>query len=140
MQEEVKNVIRLQVAMNKNIILSVDDSVFVRNRLKSTIISIGYGFCGAENGIEALDVLEEISDYVVLIILDWEMPMMNGYEFLIKLKETENLKNIPVIMLSGETNSQSIIKALKAGAVQYITKPFNENLIKENIESFALTI
>ncbi len=126
------------MSVKKNIILSVDDSKFIRRKLKNIILSIGYEFQGAENGIEALVILDKIYDYVSLIVLDWEMPKMNGYDFLIKIKKDEILKNIPVIMLSGETQSQSIKMAIRAGAVEYITKPFNEDFLKENIENNAL--
>ena len=124
--------------MEKNIILSVDDSEFIRRKLKNIILSAGFEFHGAENGIEALFILDKIYENVSLILLDCEMPQMNGYDFLVKIKKDVNLKKIPVIMLSGETNSQNIVRVIKAGAVEYITKPFNEDFLKENIENYAL--
>jgi len=105
-------------------VLSVDDSGVMRRIIGRTVDVLGYGFLEAPNGLEALDVLAQNHQDVALIILDVNMPEMDGFEFLARVKAHEDFKSIPVMMLTTESERGKIIQAIKAGAVNYICKPF----------------
>jgi two-component system chemotaxis response regulator CheY len=108
-------------------ILSVDDSRIIRTIFKNIVMTLGYDFLEAENGQEALDVLENEYQDVALVILDWNMPVMDGFTALQKIKAHEKFGHIPVMMATTEGERTNIIKAIQAGASNYVTKPFNQD-------------
>ena len=105
-------------------VLSVDDSGVMRRIIGRTVDVLGYGFLEAANGLEGLEVLARHHADVALIILDVNMPEMDGFQFLEKVKANPDFKAIPVMMLTTESERGKIIQAIKAGAVNYICKPF----------------
>ena len=105
-------------------VLSVDDSGVMRRIIGRTVDVLGYGFLEAGNGVEGLEVLARHHADVALIILDVNMPEMDGFQFLEKVKANPDFKAIPVMMLTTESERGKIIQAIKAGAVNYICKPF----------------
>ena len=117
--------------MNK--ILVVDDSKMIRLLLTQTIIGVGYEALEASNGKEALEVLKAESENIKLILLDWNMPEMNGYEFLQVMRENNAYKDILVMMVTTEGERVHVIKALKFGVTNYLTKPFTPEDIATKI-------
>lgn len=107
-------------------ILSVDDSKIIRTIFKSIVATLGYDFLEAENGQEALDILESDYEDIILVILDWNMPVMDGFTALQKIRADERFTHIPVMMATTEGERTNIIKAIQAGAKNYVTKPFNQ--------------
>ena len=105
-------------------VLSVDDSGVMRRIIGRTVDVLGYGFLEAANGVEGLAVLAREHADIALIILDVNMPEMDGFQFLEKVKANPDYKAIPVMMLTTESERGKIIQAIKAGAVNYICKPF----------------
>lgn len=105
-------------------ILSVDDSKLIRTIVNGVVDVLGYDFLGAANAQEALDILETDWEDIALIVLDVNMPGMSGFELLEQLKGTERYKPIPVMMVTTESERVGIIRAVKAGAVNYLCKPF----------------
>jgi two-component system chemotaxis response regulator CheY len=105
-------------------VLSVDDSAVMRKIVGRTVDLLGYGLLEAGNGRDALEVLERHHAEVALVILDVNMPEMDGFEFLERVKARPEFRLIPVMMLTTETERGRIIQALMAGAVNYISKPF----------------
>jgi len=105
-------------------VLSVDDSGVMRRIIGRTVDVLGYGFLEAGNGLEGLEVLAKNHADIALIILDVNMPEMDGFEFLERIKANPDFKSIPVMMLTTESERGKIIQAIKAGAVNYICKPF----------------
>ena len=114
-------------------ILSVDDSRTMRNIIHNTVAMLGYGFLEAENGCAALQVLASQAKQVGLILLDWNMPMMDGMSLLKMLKADERYRDIPVIMVTTEAEKSRIIDAVRAGAKHYLTKPFTQEDLVEKI-------
>ncbi len=116
-------------------ILSVDDSAIIRKIIRSGVEVLDYELVEAADGIEALTILEESSEEIILILLDWNMPGMDGLVFLEKIKNTASLKHIPVMMVTTESEKENIIRAIQAGAINYLVKPFTiEELMKKVLE------
>jgi two-component system chemotaxis response regulator CheY len=119
-------------------VLSVDDSGVMRRIIGRTVDVLGYGFLEASNGLEGLDILAKHHEEIALIILDVNMPEMDGFEFLERIKANPLYKPIPVMMLTTESERGKIIQAIKAGAVNYICKPFKpEDLTVKITESLG---
>jgi len=108
-------------------VLSVDDSGVMRRIIGRTVDVLGYGFLEAANGLEALDVVAKNHNDILLIILDVNMPEMNGFEVLERLKADPTYKSIPVMMLTTESERSRIVQAIQAGAANYLTKPFSQD-------------
>src|SRR3990167_8588858 len=104
-------------------VLVVDDSAIMRKVIAQILEMLGHDSVPASNGLEAFDRLKEHED-VRLILLDWNMPEMNGIEFLREVKGRQRLSEIPVIMLTTESERRKMIEAIEAGAKHYLTKPF----------------
>ncbi|MFP4013036.1 MAG: response regulator [Chitinispirillaceae bacterium] len=115
------------------VILSVDDSAAVRHFIQKAADVLGYGFLGAENGKAALDILKDNTDQISLILLDWNMPVMNGLDFLKRLKSDPQMKDIPVLMVTSEMEKSKMITAVQTGAKNYITKPFTQEQLMQKI-------
>ena len=120
-------------------ILSVDDSKLMRNIIRAAAESLGYEFSEAENGRRALDMLEESGGKDVdLILLDVNMPEMDGFECLETLKADERFAHIPVMMVTTESERVNVVRAIKGGAVNYVCKPFShEDLTAKIVESLG---
>ena len=104
-------------------VLVVDDQEINRDALEA-ILEDQYEILFAENGQEALERIKTHRDELSVIMLDLMMPVMNGFEVLQKVREDEELRKIPVIVLTAEREAE--LRALQAGAADFITKPFDE--------------
>ena len=126
--------------MNKRSILIVDDSELNR-ALLSDMLSSDYDIIEAENGVEAIRILHEKELEISLMLLDIVMPEMDGFEVLAVMNRKDWIKSIPVIMISAETSSTSIDRAYDLGAVDYISRPFDERTVKHRVNSnFMLSL
>ncbi len=111
-------------------ILLVDDSKTMRNIQRSVLQKAGHSdFEDASDGKEAIEVIQATKPD--LILLDWNMPEKNGYEV---LKETRASGcRTPIIMVTTEAEKQNVIKALQAGANNYVIKPFTPNVLNDKV-------
>lgn len=117
--------------MNKKI-LTVDDSAAVRSLIQFALQSKGFQAIPAEDGLKALETLKlKRAD---AIILDINMPRMNGLEFLQKVKSDEAYADIPVVILSTEGQDEDKEKAFALGAIRYIVKPFTPSQLVSVLE------
>ena len=114
-------------------VLIVDDSKAIREIEKRYLEELGFEVLEAGNGKEALKILEENPD-IKLILLDWHMPVMNGYEFLLKLRANPTWSDIKVMIVTTENQQKSIIDAIMAGANEYLMKPFDKEMLKVKIK------
>jgi two-component system chemotaxis response regulator CheY len=121
-----------------NKILFVDDSSVIKKIVQRTVESAGFEFLGASDGKEALLVLTKESSNTKLILSDWNMPVMNGFDFLKEVKKNNTYKHIPVIMITTEAEKSNINKAIQAGAANYLLKPFNPEDLLLKIKQTAL--
>ncbi|MCT7496172.1 GGDEF domain-containing response regulator [Aliarcobacter cryaerophilus] len=118
----------------KPTILVVDDMtttlLLIHDLLKDT-----YEVKIAKSGTKALEILESPND-IDLILLDIEMPDMNGYDVCKRIKNNETIKNIPIIFITGRTSQEDEEYGLNLGAIDYITKPFNKAIVKLRIKNY----
>jgi two-component system chemotaxis response regulator CheY len=112
--------------------LVVDDSKAIRQIERKYLEELGFEVLEAENGKEALEVLKEHPD-ISLILLDWHMPVMNGYEFLKILRANPQYQEIKVMMVTTENQQKSVIDAIMAGANEYLMKPFDKEMLETKI-------
>jgi len=113
-------------------VLVVDDSAIMRKVITQILEMLGHDSVPASNGLDAFERLKEHED-VRLILLDWNMPEMNGIEFLREIKARPGLSEIPVIMLTTESERRKMIEAIEAGAKHYLTKPFQPETLATKI-------
>ena len=96
----------------------------MRQMIGGSVEALGYGVLEAENGQAALDLLDRRGDEIELILLDVNMPVMDGFQTLQALKDDDRLRHIPVIMVTTEGEKARIVQAIRMGAVNYVVKPF----------------
>ena len=121
-----------------NLILSVDDSATMRRMVGRVVATLGFELLEASDGLEALELLARHGPDVALVVLDVNMPRMDGEEALQAIKADPRLAGIPVMMLTTESERAKIIRAIQAGAVNYICKPFQqEDLMVKIAESLG---
>ena len=105
-------------------ILCVDDEDFNLDLLEALLHPHGYETMPAQNGREALAVLA--SKPVDLVLLDVNMPVMNGHELCRKIKSDPQLSHIPVIMITSLDSKENKMKGMEAGAEEFLSKPFDQ--------------
>ena len=113
-------------------ILIVDDSLPMRSVIKRTLKTAGYGsaqFHEAGNGKEALAIMK--NEWIDIVITDYNMPVMNGMELIKEIKGGDLLKDIPIVVISAESNDTRIKEVMDLGAAGYITKPFTPETIRD---------
>lgn len=112
-------------------ILIVDDAAFMRMQLKNIFTNLGHEVVGeAENGQQAASLYEELQPDIVS--MDITMPEMNGVEATKEIKS--KYANATIIMCSAMGQQQMVLDAIKAGATDFIVKPFTEERVKETLE------
>jgi len=114
-------------------ILVVDDTAFNRELLQGHVEMMGHNPVLAENGLSALAHLKKHP--VDLILLDIMMPEMDGIQLLERLNTEPGLKEIPVIVLSSMEDMDSVVKCIDLGAMDYLTKPFNSEILAARIRA-----
>ena len=120
-------------------ILLADDNLIMRRIIKGAAEMLGYEALEAQNGSEALTHLSENKDDIALICLDWNMPTLDGYETLVHIRSKDEYKDIPILMVTTESEKKNVLKAIQAGANNYLAKPFErEELAKKMAECLAL--
>lgn len=114
-------------------VLVVDDNEVNRDLLARRLQRQGHLVTVAEDGLQALELMR--SEPFDLVLLDIMMPQMNGYQVLENLKADEQLRYIPVIMISAVDDIDSIVRCIELGAEDYLSKPFNPVLLKARISA-----
>lgn len=122
-------------------IMTVDDSRIIRKIITSNIEALGFDTLEAGDGLECLDKLKTYDGQVVLVLMDWNMPNMDGLTCLNNIKANPATKNIPVMMVTTEGERGKMIDAIRSGASQYLTKPFSEeDLLTKMVECLQDTL
>ena len=120
-------------------ILVVDDSRIMRTIVKNSLLKenrYSYEFFEASNGVDAFNMLQK--DSFDLVLLDWNMPHLDGLGLIKELRALSKYKDLPIIMITSEAAKYNVIEAVKAGVNDYIIKPVKENVLVDKIEQLLL--
>ncbi|HSL20997.1 MAG TPA: response regulator [Vicinamibacterales bacterium] len=114
-------------------VLVVDDSLSMRHVLSSALKKVGWNPVPARDGVEALEIVQRGSDPPDLVLLDIEMPRMDGYEFLATIRAQGEYAGVPIVMLTSRGGDKHREKAMALGATGYIVKPFQEEALIQQV-------
>ena len=117
--------------------LIIDDSRAIRAILKRILTGVGFRTSEATNGLEALEVLSQHDD-ISIALVDWNMPQMNGHEFVKAVRSNPANDELWLMMVTTETEMSRVVKAMAAGANEYVMKPFTEDAILEKLKLLGL--
>lgn len=117
--------------------LIVDDSRAMRAVIGKMVSDMGVTTTFAANGRDALVQLETLGkpDFA---LVDWNMPEMNGFEFLEAVRADDRYNDLPLVMVTTETEMNQVIKALEHGANEYVMKPFTAEILRDKLEMLGL--
>lgn len=118
--------------------LVIDDSSTMRRVLRSIITPLGFNVYEAEHGQDALDLLTEGGTMPDIALVDWNMPVMNGLEFIRAVRRMPQFRAMTLMMVTTESEHSKVVMALAAGAHEYIIKPFPSELIEEKLAYLGL--
>lgn len=118
--------------------LVIDDSKPIRSILGKFLGELGFEITEAVNGKDALDKLE-CSGPPDLALVDWNMPEMNGLEFVRSVRANARFDQVPLMMVTTETDMERVSSALEAGANEYVMKPFTKDVILEKLQLLGMT-
>jgi two-component system chemotaxis response regulator CheY len=113
--------------------LVVDDSRAMRGILSKILVNLGFEVVQAGDGREALSILKQESLGVDFVLSDWNMPEMDGLEFLKAMRAEPRYSAVPVVMVTTETHIEQMVVALEAGANEYIMKPFTAEMVEDKL-------
>ena len=117
--------------------LVIDDSRTMRRIVAGTLEDLGFETEPAEHGREALDLLESGLD-VQLCCIDWNMPVMDGLTFVNEVRANPAWRHITLMMVTTESEQGQIVRALAAGAHEYLIKPFTPDAIRGKLDLLGL--
>ena len=118
--------------------LVVDDSRAMRRIVGGILTQSGFEVLQAGDGQEALDVLEAQSELPQLACVDWNMPVMDGLTFINQVRKRPEWRSITLMMVTTESEQDRIVRALAAGAHEYLTKPFEADDLRQKLEFLGL--
>ena len=120
--------------MQKSNVLIVDDAP-INRELLAYILQDRYQVFQAENGKQAIEMIESRERIYRLVLLDIQMPVLDGFGFLDYMKKKDLLRNLPVIVISGDSSDASILYAYKLGAVDFFSKPFSPEIVLNRVHN-----
>ena len=118
--------------------LVVDDSRATRAVLKQFLAELGFETREAGHGLEALERLKEMGK-ADLVLVDWNMPEMNGFDFVCAVRAERQYDEMPLIMVTTETEISQVAKSLKAGANEYVMKPFTKEVLLAKLDLLGIS-
>lgn len=116
----------------EKVILIVDD-VELNRAILSELFRKEYGILEAENGLDALDLIEKYGENIKVVLLDLVMPVMDGFEVLERLKKSRWFRQIPIILITAENNESTALKGYAIGVTDIINKPFNPEIVHRRV-------
>ena len=118
--------------IEKRLALIVDDSSTTRMILRKILSALGFDTVEAANGSEALEQMSR-HDEIRLALVDWNMPVMNGFEFIVEARKESRFDDVVMMMVTTESEIEKVAAALEAGANEYLMKPFTEAILGEKL-------
>ncbi len=117
--------------------LIIDDARSVRMILKKMMTELGFTVEEAEHGQQAIEILQKNGPADVALV-DWNMPVMNGFEFIQEVRKQSIYDEMKIMMVTTESELVRMIAALEAGANEYVMKPFTKDIIGEKLTIMGL--
>ncbi|MGA2076844.1 MAG: response regulator [Terriglobia bacterium] len=117
--------------------LVIDDSKAMRSILSRMLQGLGFEVLEASNGREGIERLQA-NGSVDLALVDWNMPEMNGLEFIRTVRAEQSYDGVLLMMVTTETEMENVVRALAAGANEYVMKPFTQEIILEKLQIFGM--
>lgn len=117
--------------------LVIDDSRAMRSIIGKILTALGYQFVEAENGRHGLDRYASDGPFDVAFV-DWNMPEMNGLEFIRAVRGERKDRRLPIVMVTTEAETDRMMMALAAGASEYVMKPFTKDILLGKLELLGL--
>ncbi len=117
--------------------LVIDDSRAMRRIVSSILVGLGYEVRDAGHGREGLDVLDE-GWIPELVCVDWNMPVMDGLQFVSAVRSNPAWRSMTIMMVTSESEHTKIVRALAAGAHEYVIKPFTADAIRDKLALLGL--
>ena len=114
-------------------VMVIDDSKAIRMILTRSLNKLGYEVCTAGDGGEALAILDQQAPELAFLLVDWNMPEVNGLEFVRRMRRMPSYADVPLMMVTTETELDQMALALEAGANEYVMKPFTEEIIADKL-------
>ena len=118
--------------------LVVDDSRPIRSMLRKMLESLGFGVAEAVDGADALEQLRA-GAHPALVLVDWNMPNLNGLEFVKAVRRDPGFGDVRLVMQTTETEMDFVAQALEAGADEYVMKPFTEEILTDKLALLGFT-
>jgi len=115
-------------------VIVADDSLVMRKIITNIVESLGHEGIPAPNGEQLLAILNQLGEEVGLVLLDWNMPGVNGLEALKAIQSNPRFQSIPVVMISTESEDSKVEEALQAGACGYLAKPFTPEKLSAKLK------
>jgi len=115
----------------------IDDSRAIRMILSRMLEELGCEVETAVNGKDALDKAVLGDDWSVFLV-DWNMPEMTGIEFVKAIREDSRFKQVPLMMITTETEMSQVVGALEAGANEYVMKPFTKEIVQDKLRMLGV--
>jgi len=119
--------------------LVIDDSRAIRSILGNIMKDLGFEVSDAKHGLDALERLKQ-NGPIELALVDWNMPEMNGFDFVTAVRGNPAFKAMFLVMVTTETEMSQVAKAIEAGANEYIMKPFTKEMIAEKLRLLGMNV
>ena len=131
----INDVRLLQVVVHKSapIVLIVDDDKFTQMLINDIVSTENYSVLYASSGIEALKTLRKHKPDIIL--MDMNMPSLDGVETIRRIKDSPKFSSIPIIMVTGNNAKKDVIESLKAGAADFVFKPISHGILLDKMET-----
>lgn len=117
--------------------LVIDDSRAMRTIISTILTRVGFSVADAENGLVGLNRLAADGPFDVAFV-DWNMPVMNGLEFIRSVRSVQRDRDLTIIMVTTETETSQMMRALAAGANEYVMKPFTSDILLGKLDLLGL--
>ncbi|TQS39607.1 response regulator [Cryptosporangium phraense] len=124
--------------MRRVLAMVIDDSRAMRLILRRIVTGLNFDVVEAGNGREAMDRLTELESVPELALIDWNMPEMNGLEFVTAVRADKKFRGMTLMMVTTESEHGQIVRALAAGAHEYVIKPFTPDAIVDKLVMLGL--
>jgi two-component system, chemotaxis family, chemotaxis protein CheY len=112
--------------------LVIDDSRVVRSILRNYLSEMGISALEAGDGAQALVILAEHPE-IMLALVDWNMPVMDGLQFISEVRRQSVYADLKIVMVTTESESEQIMRAMAAGANEYVMKPFTKEVLEAKL-------